>query len=111
MESNKLIWLIDGQGDDIFAPTQHHSVVEAIHLRAQRISSRQRQRAAPRYGEVGMWDGLEKKNKGDMDCGDTVTQLDRQRASVEEQAGLAGMKREMMEVHGNPPRNKTRRGM
>ena len=96
--------LIDGGHQ--FTPNHHHSVVDAIHLRAQRISSRQRQRAVPRYGDVGMWDGLEQTTKKDGDCTDTASQLDRQRASVEEQAGLVGMKTEMMEAHGTLPGTK-----
>lgn len=65
LESNKLIRLVDGQGDDIlveggrqFANNYHQSVVDAIHLGSQQIVYWRQRRVAPGYGEAGMWDGI-----------------------------------------------------
>ena len=63
MDSNRLIRLVDGSGEEVMVeeggqlnPERHAAVMTAIYGRSQRITSRKHGDGTAMYGNIGLWD-------------------------------------------------------
>ena len=110
MDSNKLVALVDGQGDRClvkdgrqFDLDTHNRVVEAIHARARHIANGRVGANARGYGSNPLWEATGQTEPDPAFRELAVNPVEIQQASVAKQAGIGDMEKGLLEVHGTYP--------